>query len=77
MLKKLFGFGKDKEKEIEKKDAEEEIEVEDSVDNLENLEETIFSGLEEEVIDKVEDIEEKMRKVSIMKALKKSKTLKK
>ena len=59
MLKKLFGFGKDKEKEIEKKDAEEEIEVEDSVDNLENLEETIFSGLEEEVIDKVEDIEEK------------------
>ena len=59
MLKKLFGFGKDKEKEIEKKDAEEEIEVEDSVDNLENLEETIFSGLEEEVIDKVEDVEEK------------------
>ncbi|MBY2427930.1 signal recognition particle-docking protein FtsY [Clostridioides difficile] len=59
MLKKLFGFGKDKEKEIEKKDAEEEIEVEDSVDSLENLEETIFSGLEEEVIDKVEDIEEK------------------
>ncbi|MCE0568466.1 signal recognition particle-docking protein FtsY, partial [Clostridioides difficile] len=33
--------------------------VEDSVDNLENLEETIFSGLEEEVIDKVEDVEEK------------------
>jgi len=59
VLKKLFGFGKDKEKEIEKKDAEEEIEVEDSVDNLENLEETIFSGLEEEVIDKVEDVEEK------------------
>lgn len=59
MLKKLFGFGKAKEKEIEKKDAEEEIEVEDSVDSLENLEETIFSGLEEEVIDKVEDIEEK------------------
>ncbi|MCC0783345.1 signal recognition particle-docking protein FtsY [Clostridioides sp. ES-S-0108-01] len=57
MLKKLFGFGKDKEKEIEKKDAEEE--VEGSTDSLENLEETIFSGLEEEVIDKVEDIEEK------------------
>ncbi|VIN57421.1 signal recognition particle-docking protein FtsY [Clostridioides difficile] len=56
MLKKLFGFGKDKEKEIEKKD--EEVVV-DSVDSLENLEETIFSGLEEEVIDKDEDIEEK------------------
>ncbi|HBE9315826.1 TPA: signal recognition particle-docking protein FtsY [Clostridioides difficile] len=55
MLKKLFGFGKDKEKEIEKKDEE----VVDSVDSLENLEETIFSGLEEEVIDKDEDIEEK------------------
>ncbi|HBG5345937.1 TPA: signal recognition particle-docking protein FtsY [Clostridioides difficile] len=62
MLKKLFGFGKDKEKEIEKKDAESaesEEEVEGSADSLENLEETIFSGLEEEVIDKVEDIEEK------------------
>ncbi|AVD35589.1 signal recognition particle-docking protein FtsY [Clostridioides difficile] len=56
MLKKLFGFGKDKEKEIEKKDEEEVV---DSVDSLENLEETIFSGLEEEVIDKDEDIEEK------------------
>ena len=56
MLKKLFGFGKDKEKEIEKKDEEEGV---DSVDSLENLEETIFSGLEEEVIDKDEDIEEK------------------
>ncbi|HBE9443393.1 signal recognition particle-docking protein FtsY [Clostridioides difficile] len=56
MLKKLFGFGKDKEKEIEKKDEEEVV---DSVDSLENLEETFFSGLEEEVIDKDEDIEEK------------------
>ncbi|VIF51412.1 signal recognition particle-docking protein FtsY [Clostridioides difficile] len=56
MLKKLFGFGKDKETEIEKKDEEEVV---DSVDSLENLEETIFSGLEEEVIDKDEDIEEK------------------
>ncbi|MBY2478685.1 signal recognition particle-docking protein FtsY [Clostridioides difficile] len=59
MLKKLFGFGKDKEKEVEKKDDEVEEEIESSVDNLENIEETIFSGLEEEVIDKVEDIEEK------------------
>lgn len=59
MLKKLFGFGKDKEKELEKKDDEVEEEIESSVDNLENIEETIFSGLEEEVIDKVEDIEEK------------------
>lgn len=57
MLKKLFGFGK--EKEIEKKDTESEEEIEGSSDNLENMEETIFSGLEEEVIDKVEDIEEK------------------
>ncbi|CZR96573.1 MULTISPECIES: signal recognition particle-docking protein FtsY [unclassified Clostridioides] len=59
MLKKLFGFGKDKEKELEKKDAEPEEEIESSIDNLENVEETIFSGLEEEVIDKIEDIEEK------------------
>ncbi|MER0279879.1 signal recognition particle-docking protein FtsY [Clostridioides difficile] len=59
MLKKLFGFGKDKEKELEKKDAEPEEEIESSTDNLENVEETIFSGLEEEVIDKIEDIEEK------------------
>ncbi|NMS88749.1 signal recognition particle-docking protein FtsY [Clostridioides difficile] len=59
MLKKLFGFGKDKEKELEKKDADSEEEIESSIDNLENVEETIFSGLEEEVIDKVEDIEEK------------------
>lgn len=59
MLKKLFGFGKDKEKELEKKDAEPEEEIESSIDNLENVEETIFSGLEEEVIDKIEDLEEK------------------
>lgn len=58
MLKKLFGFGKDKEKELEKKDDEAEEEIESSIDSLENMEETIFSGLEEEVIDKVEDIEE-------------------
>lgn len=59
MLKKLFGFGKDKEKELEKKDTESEEEIESSIDSLENVEETIFSGLEEEVIDKVEVIEEK------------------
>lgn len=64
MLKKLFGFGKDKEKDLEKKDAESEEEIESSNDNLENVEETIFSGLEEEVIDKVEDIEEKVEEVS-------------
>lgn len=45
MLKKLFGFGKDKEKEIEKKDAEEEIEVEDSVDNLETWKKLFFQDL--------------------------------
>lgn len=58
MLKKLFGFGKDKDKELEKKDVESEEEIESDADNLENIEETIFSGLEEEVIDKVEDIPE-------------------
>lgn len=59
MLKKLFGFGKDKDKELEKKDVESEEEIESGADNLENIEETIFSGFEEEVIDKVEDIPEK------------------
>ncbi|MGO0882671.1 signal recognition particle-docking protein FtsY [Clostridioides difficile] len=58
MLKKLFGFGKDKDKELEKKDVESEEEIESGADNLENIEETIFSGFEEEVIDKVEDIPE-------------------
>lgn len=58
MLKKLFGFGKDKDKELEKKDVESEDEIESDDNNLENIEETIFSGLEEEVIDKVEDIPE-------------------
>lgn len=58
MLKKLFGFGKDKDKELEKKDVESEEEIEIGADNLENIEETIFSGFEEEVIDKVEDIPE-------------------
>lgn len=59
MLKKLFGFGKDKDKELEKKDVDSEEEIESGADNLENIEETIFSGFEEEVIDKVEDIPEK------------------
>ncbi|MGO0906348.1 signal recognition particle-docking protein FtsY [Clostridioides difficile] len=58
MLKKLFGFGKDKDKELEKKDVESEEEIESGADNLENIEETIFSGFEEEVIDKVEDVPE-------------------
>lgn len=60
MLKKLFGFGKDKDKdkELEKKDIESEEEIESGADNLENVEETIFSGFEEEVVDKVEDIPE-------------------
>ncbi|MCC0640480.1 MULTISPECIES: signal recognition particle-docking protein FtsY [unclassified Clostridioides] len=59
MLKKLFGFGKDKDKELEKKDVGSEEEIETGADNLENVEETIFSGFEEEVVDKVEDIPEK------------------